>query len=121
MQWYVKVMKNYVGFSGRAHRTEFWMFALINFIIGIILGVVDSALGFESGGIGSLYSLVVLLPSLAVGMRRLHDTDRSGWWLLLYLIPILGWIALLIFYCLDGTPGSNQYGPDPKQDHAEAL
>ena len=121
MQWYIKVLKNYVGFEGRAHRTELWMFFLVSFIISIILSVIDSVLGFESAGIRSLYSLVVLLPTLAVGMRRLHDTDRSGWWLLLWLIPILGWIPLIIFYCLDGTPGSNQFGPDPKRSDAEAI
>ena len=114
MHWYVDVLKNYTGFSGRAHRTEFWMFALISWVISMILGFVDSLLGMDGAfGLGSLYALAVLLPSIAVAMRRLHDTDRSGFWLLLMIIPILGWLVLLIFYCLEGTSGDNKYGPDP--------
>ncbi len=113
MHWYMDVLKNYVGFSGRARRTEFWMFVLINFIVGIVLTVIENIVGL-TGVITSLYNLAILLPCLALGMRRLHDTGRSGFWLLLLLIPFLGWLVLLIFYILEGTPGDNEYGPDPK-------
>ncbi|HEY0814591.1 MAG TPA: DUF805 domain-containing protein [Pseudonocardia sp.] len=129
MNWYLKVLRQYVDFSGRARRTEYWMFTLVNVIVEIVLGFVDRALGFgsftgnTSGGVsvaasvgllGGLYSLAVLLPSLGVGVRRLHDTNRSGWWLLIGLIPFVGAIVLLVFFVLHGTRGPNRYGEDPK-------
>ncbi|NUU68012.1 DUF805 domain-containing protein [Enterobacteriaceae bacterium BIT-l23] len=119
MEWYLKVLRNYVGFKGRARRKEYWMFVLINIVIAIALSILDRMLGWEfgenkeSGVLASLYSLFVLLPSLAVLCRRLHDTDRSGWWILLGLIPIIGTLVLLVFCCLRGTPGANRFGPDP--------
>lgn len=113
MHWYIDVLKNYVGFSGRARRTEFWMFALISFVVATVLTIVENLVGVP-GTLSSLYNLAVLLPSLAVAMRRLHDTGRSGFWLLLIFIPVLGWLVLLIFYILEGTSGDNEYGPDPK-------
>ena len=113
MNWYFEVLKKYAVFDGRAHRTEFWLFFLFSFIIslflGVIVGLVES-LWF----ITTLYALAVLIPGLAVSARRLHDTNRSGWWILTGLVPILGWIALLIFYVEDSRPGANQYGPNPK-------
>lgn len=93
MEWYLKVLRQYVDFAGRARRKEYWMFTLISLIISIVLDIVDSVLGFgslgllDSGPFGLLYGLAVLLPGLAVGVRRLHDTGRSGWWMLLALIP----------------------------------
>ncbi len=130
MQWYLKVLRQYVDFSGRARRREFWMFTLFNAIVVLILEIIDSALGLGAmhgssgqGGVSfgvslgllsGLYSLAVLLPSLAVAVRRLHDTDRTGWWLLIGLVPLAGGIVLLVFYVLAGTPGPNRYGPDPK-------
>ncbi len=119
MNWYLKVLKNYVGFSGRARRKEYWMFVLFNIIALIIAMVLDRVLGLASeqygyGPIYALYALAVLLPGLAVGVRRLHDTDKSGWWLLLALIPILGAIVLLVFFVIEGTHGDNRFGPDPK-------
>ena len=113
LNYYLEVLKKYTVFSGRARRAEFWWFTLINWIISLVLQGIDSAIGTE-GILGLIYSLGVLLPSIAVAIRRLHDTDRSGWWLLLILIPILGWIALLVFYFQDGDPQPNQYGPSPK-------
>jgi uncharacterized membrane protein YhaH (DUF805 family) len=113
MNWYLSVLKNYVGFSGRARRTEYWMFALISFVITVVLGIIDRMIG--SNIPGYLYSLAVLLPALAVGARRLHDTGKSGWLMLLVLIPIIGWIALLVFFVSAGNVGSNAYGADPKQ------
>ena len=109
---YTGVLKNYVGFQGRAGRAEFWQFALVNIVIGIVLGIVDLAI--KSQILGGLYDLAILLPSLAVLVRRLHDTDKSAWWLLLYIVIFVGWIVLLVFACLDSTPGANKYGPNPK-------
>jgi uncharacterized membrane protein YhaH (DUF805 family) len=118
MQWYTEVLKKYVVFSGRARRKELWMFTLISTVISIILSFIDRAIGTDtsnsSGLLQGIYGLAVLLPSIAVGIRRLHDTDRSGWWLLIGLIPIIGWIVLIVFYVQEGKPGDNQYGPDPK-------
>jgi uncharacterized membrane protein YhaH (DUF805 family) len=118
MQWYTDVIKKYVVFSGRARRKEFWMFVLFNVIISIILGFIDRLIGTDygrgNGVLGTIYSLAVLLPSLGVTWRRLHDTNRSGWWILIGLIPIIGWIVLLVFYIQEGNAGDNQYGPDPK-------
>ncbi|GAB3809780.1 DUF805 domain-containing protein [Micromonospora zhanjiangensis] len=118
------VFSQYVGFSGRARRSEYWWFLLFAILVGIVASVLDSALGTKfdgsassSGYIGLIVNLVFLLPSLAVSVRRLHDTDRSGWWILIGLIPFIGAIVLLVFFVLAGTPGSNRFGPDPK-DHA---
>ncbi|MFY1696449.1 DUF805 domain-containing protein [Solwaraspora sp. WMMA2101] len=113
------VFTQYVGFSGRARRSEYWWFALFSLLVGIVTSILDTALGtnFEdstNGVIGLLVSLALLLPSLAVAVRRLHDTDRSGWWILIGLIPIIGWIVLLVFYVQNGTPGPNRFGSDPK-------
>jgi len=114
MNWYLEVLKKYAVFSGRARRTEFWMFVLVNFIITLVLAVIESLLG--SGGVlGGLYGLAVLIPGLAVSVRRLHDTNRSGWWYLINLIPLIGWIIFIIFAAQDSQPGPNQYGPNPKE------
>ena len=102
------VFRNYVVFDGRARRSEYWWFALFSFIVGFVVELLHSSL------LTGLVNLALLLPSLAVAVRRLHDTNRSGWWLLLVLIPIIGWIALLVFYVQDSQPGMNQYGPSPK-------
>ncbi|EFA4386331.1 DUF805 domain-containing protein [Escherichia coli] len=114
MQWYLAVLKNYTGFSGRARRLEFWMFALINAIIGIILDIIQLWAEFPYPYLSALYGLAVLLPAIAVSVRRLHDTDRSGWWLLLAFIPVIGPIILLVFYCQSGTSGINRFGDDPE-------
>ena len=113
MNWYLDVLrKKYADFSGRAHRTEFWMFALFNFIIATVVSVID--IFFITGGlIYGLYLLGVLIPGIAVGARRLHDTDKSGWMLLLGLIPLVG-LVLLYFFVIDSQPGPNKYGPNPK-------
>lgn len=117
MNWYLAVLKNYVGFSGRARRKEYWMFTLFNFIAVLLLGVIDGIIG--TGGIlGIIYTLAVLLPSIAVTIRRLHDTGRAGWWLLLILIPLIGAIVLLVFMVLDSKEGNNDYGVYPKTANA---
>jgi uncharacterized membrane protein YhaH (DUF805 family) len=107
------VTKRYVDFQGRARRQEFWYFFLAVFVLGFLVGIVQQLLGLGYA-LSSLLSLALLLPNLGLSVRRLHDTNRSGWWLLLILIPILGWLALLYFYVEAGTSGSNTYGADPK-------
>lgn len=112
MEWYLKVLRQYADFTGRARRKEYWMFVVVNVIISIVLTILDQILGINL--LAVLYGLAVLLPSLAVGARRLHDTGRSGWWLLLGIIPFIGAIVLIVFFALDGEQGPNAYGPDPK-------
>jgi uncharacterized membrane protein YhaH (DUF805 family) len=112
VNWYLGVLKKYADFNGRARRKEFWMFALINFVIMIVLGIVDSMIGIQV--LSAIYALGVLLPSLAVGARRLHDIGRTGWWQLIGLVPFIGLLVLIIFFVLDSNPGDNKYGPNPK-------
>ena len=112
MNWYLSVVKNYVGFHGRARRKEYWMFVLFNIIFALILSIVENALGIPSV-LTTIYSLALLLPSLAVSVRRLHDTGRSGWWLLISLIPLVGTIILIVFMCLESQESENQHGPNP--------
>jgi uncharacterized membrane protein YhaH (DUF805 family) len=118
MEWYLKVLRNYFNFEGRARRKEYWMFVLFNLIAGVVLAIVDSVLHTRTasgiGIVGSLYSLAVLVPSIAVGARRLHDIGRSGWWQLVGLIPVLGWIVMIVWAATEGDSGSNRFGPDPK-------
>ena len=112
MKWYIECWKKYVEFSGRARRQEYWMFVLFNVIVSLAVGLVAGLLRVPT--LGSIYSLAVLLPGLAVTARRLHDTNRSGWMQLISLIPIVGWIIVLVFLCQDSTPGDNRFGPNPK-------
>jgi uncharacterized membrane protein YhaH (DUF805 family) len=124
MEWYLKVLRQYVDFAGRARRKEYWMFTLVNAIISIVLASIGSVLKisvFTVGIFGLLYSLTVLLPNLAVSVRRLHDTDRSGWWLLIGLIPLIGTIVLIVFFATEGERQPNAYGPDPKAVPGEAA
>lgn len=119
MNWYLEALRKYAVFDGRARRMEYWMFVLINCLIVVVLSVVDTVVGLFSlgnsiGALTGLYWLVVLVPSIAVTVRRLHDTDRSGWWALLALLPLLGTIVLFVFCVLDGTPGANRFGENPK-------
>ncbi len=113
MNWYIGCWQKYAEFSGRARRKEYWMFCLFNFLAGIVIGIVDTVLG-AGGLLCGLYNLAVLVPSLAVTARRLHDTDRSGWMMLIALIPLVGAIVLLVFMCLDSKPGDNRFGANPK-------
>lgn len=159
MEWMFLPLKRYAQFNGRSRRMEYWMWILFTLIAGVVLGILDSVLGLNGGDagsgaasatrnglLGSIFSLATLLPSLAVGVRRLHDTNRSGWWILLPVIPVfilagafLGGAAsgsgsliivaivaglavlgcsilLLVWYCTAGTDGPNDYGEDPKAD-----
>jgi len=120
MNWYLKVLKQYADFQGRARRKEYWMFVLFNLIFAFIAMYLDRIIGTTMGGlpygvIYMLYGLAVLIPSLAVGVRRLHDIGKSGWMLLVSLIPFVGVIWLIILFVTDSNPGENQYGANPKQ------
>ena len=119
MNWYLEVLKKYAVFDGRAQRAEYWYFALFSIIISIVLVIVDGATGSfnEETGFGLLsgiYTLAILIPTIAVGIRRLHDTNRSGWWILIGLIPIIGFIILIVLFVIDSDQGENQYGSNPK-------
>jgi uncharacterized membrane protein YhaH (DUF805 family) len=114
-------LSKYVDFTGRARRSEFWYFILFSFLVQVVTSILDAIIGtdydtFSGGLISTLASLALFLPSLAVSARRLHDIGKSGWWQLLAIIPIIGWIMVIIWYCTDTKPGANQYGPDPKND-----
>lgn len=120
MNWYLEVLKKYAVFSGRARRKEYWYFFLFHLIISFVLGFTDGFLGTFNvaagiGLLGGIYALAVLLPSIAVSVRRLHDTDRSGWWVLISFVPIIGFIVLLVFMVQDSTSGENRYGSNPKE------
>ena len=107
-----KGFENYTNFDGRATRPEFWWFAGFVYIVGIVLYVVDLGLfGFPI--LSGILWLATLLPFIAVGIRRMHDTDKSGWFILTWFIPCVGWIIMIILAAQPGTPGPNQYGPPP--------
>lgn len=123
MHWFLDpITKHYADFNGRASRQEYWMFALVSipvmFVVFLISGVLGATLG-SSAGLGVILILVIglglglFIPSIALAVRRLHDTGRSGWWLLLSFIPYIGSIILLVFYCLKSEDGNNSYGPNP--------
>ncbi len=117
MEWYLKVVRdNYSNFEGRVRRTEYWMFTLFNIVIVLalifVIGIVSETLAMIAYVI---YMLAILTPSLAVSVRRLHDTGKSGWFLLLNLVAGIGSIIFFIFMIMDSTPGENQYGPNPKE------
>ena len=130
MEWMILPYRRYFDFLGRSRRREYWMFFLFTVLVQAVL---EAVFGTRTGGVGptsanfavsiqggvggvisGLFSLATLIPSLAVSIRRLHDQDRSGWLLLLVLIPFLGWFALLVLMCLEGTRGPNRFGSDPK-------
>jgi uncharacterized membrane protein YhaH (DUF805 family) len=107
--------QNYVNFTGRAARSEFWLWTLFSVLISMAASIIDVA-AFPAVGpspINSLVNLALFLPSLAVSVRRLHDLDRSGWWILLVFVILIGWIVLIVWNCTKGTPGPNRFGPDP--------
>ncbi|MCM2579382.1 DUF805 domain-containing protein [Streptomyces meridianus] len=119
MSWYLEVLKKYAVFSGRARRKEYWMFTLVSVVISIVLTIVDKAV-LDSSILNGLYSLAVLLPTLAVGARRLHDTGRSGWWQLIGVVPLVGWIVLIVFFASAGEQNQNAHGANPKFAPAQA-
>ncbi len=127
-------LRKYADFQGRARRSEFWLFWLFTFVVGFVLQMIGGMMGgaadpsnpaamysSPAGIVLLLFWLAVLIPSIAVAIRRLHDTNRSGWWLLIALIPIIGALVLLVFYVLPGTAGPNKFGEDPKGGEAAAV
>lgn len=119
-QWMIEPIRNYAKFSGRARRAEYWWFALFVIIVSFVLGAIEAMIfgpgAFAPYGIGpiaGLFTLAILVPSIALTFRRLHDLDRSAWWVLLGLIPVIGTLVLLFWYVQRGTPGDNRFGPDP--------
>lgn len=120
VEWMTMPLKRYADFSGRSRRKEYWMFVLGCVIVAIVLSIVEGILGM-SGMVGGIYGplttlfvLAIIIPSIAVQVRRFHDQDKSGWFVLLGLIPILGSLAVLVFMLLEGTNGPNRFGSDPK-------
>jgi len=119
MSWYLEALKKYAMFGGRSRRKEYWYFVLFSLIVSLVLSAIDALLGtFSSstnvGLLGGIYGLAIIIPSIAVSVRRLHDIDRTGWWVLISLVPVIGTIVLLVFAALEGTPGENRFGPNPK-------
>ena len=119
MNWFLAAVKKYAVFEGRARRKEYWFFILFYMIIIFVLAFIDGMTGNLSAEAGmglfsGIFMLAMLIPSISVSVRRLHDTDHSGWWYWIALIPLVGAIVLLVFFVTDGTVGQNQYGPDPK-------
>ncbi len=127
MKWFIKAFRQYADFSGRASRQEFWMFVLFNllfamawaFVAGLLTGLLSDLFGYETESLIFMYKLmsvyyaVTAVPAMAVGVRRLHDTGRSGWWMLIGLIPLVGGIWLIVWMCSDDNPGDNRYGSPP--------
>jgi len=116
-EWYLGVLRKYAVFDGRARRKEYWTFFLVNFIIAVVMGfmagILWSILGLVVNIALWVYALAIIVPSIAVAVRRLHDTGRSGWWVLIGFIPIIG-LVLIVFLIQDSAPGENEYGPNPK-------
>ena len=128
MNWYLKVLKQYADFSGRARRKEYWMYTLFNIFAFVAAAILDNVLGLtfdvqgQSVGYGYvyiLYALAVFIPGLAVSVRRLHDVGKSGWFLLIGLIPLIGSIWLIVLFCTDGKSESNKWGTNPKTEGDE--
>ena len=124
MEWYLKVMKQYADFSGRARRKEYWMFVLFNIIFLVVAAILDNVLGLsfklygQSLGYGwlyTLYCLAIIVPGLAVCVRRLHDIGKSGWWYFIGLVPLVGVIVLIVWFCTDSQAGKNEWGANPKE------
>lgn len=114
--------ERYADFQGRSARPEYWWFVLFNFLVNIVIAIIAGIIGETVGSILSLLvMLALIIPGIAVTVRRLHDTDRSGWWILIALIPIVGTIVLLVFMLLPGTPGENRFGPDTSGNVAERF
>ncbi|MGR5058653.1 DUF805 domain-containing protein [Vibrio rotiferianus] len=117
--WYYKVILNYTNFNGRARRQEYWYFTLVNVLVNLVMGIIDRVIGSVTqmdnfGFFGVIYALFIMIPSIAVTVRRLHDSGRTGWWALIAFVPVIGILVLLYFLIQDSEEGSNQYGVSPK-------
>jgi uncharacterized membrane protein YhaH (DUF805 family) len=126
LSWFIEALKKYAVFSGRSRRKEYWYFVLFVVLISIVLNIIDGLFGtyHRSTGAGllsTIFSLAILIPSISVSVRRLHDIDRTGWWVLISLVPLVGWIVLLVFHVQDSTPGPNRYGPNPKSTEYQSM
>jgi uncharacterized membrane protein YhaH (DUF805 family) len=106
------VLSQYATFSGRARRSEYWFFYLAFVIVTVVASILDLIIGMQI--LQWIVTAAAIVPSISAGTRRLHDTGRSGWWQLIGIIPIVGWILVIVWYATDSNPGSNQYGPNPK-------
>ncbi len=113
MNYYTDALRKYAVFQGRATRMQYWMFVLFNLIVSVIVGIIAAIIHLPF--LSFLYAIALLIPAFALLVRRLHDTGRSAWWLLILLVPIIGAITIVIFAVLDSQPGENQYGPNPKE------
>ncbi len=121
MKYYLEAFQKYAVFTGRSSRSEFWFFQLFTFLVTILLAVIAGVVAAITGAAenvaiwpADLYIFATLIPSIAISVRRLHDIRLSGWWFLLSFVPLFGSVALLVMFCLDSQPGSNQFGPNPK-------
>ncbi len=121
MVLYFTVLRKYAVFTGRARPKEYWMYVLISAVVVLVLGIVNGLMGADVPALPVYYSLAVVLPSLAVTVRRLHDTDRSGWWLLILLVPIVGAIVFLVFMATPGGEMANRFGATPKAVGGEGI
>ena len=120
MNWYLKCLKQYADFNGRARRKEYWMFTLFNMIFALLALIIDNVVGTASPELGYgvfyvLYALAMFIPGLSVSVRRLHDIGKSGWMVLIALIPIIGTIWILVLMVTDSHPEENEYGQNPKE------
>ncbi len=119
MSWYIAALKKYATFKDRAQRAEYWYFMLLNLLIYVVTIIIDRAIGMQgrndgAGFIPLFYSIAMIIPSTAVGVRRMHDIDRSGWWVLMSAIPLLGSLGFIYLAAQEGDPDANKYGPNPK-------
>ena len=126
MKWFLKVLNQYADFNGRARRKEYWMFTLIYILFLVAAAVLDNLFGiaFDQIGYGPLYlllSLGLFIPNLAVSIRRLHDIGKSGWMILVGIIPIVGIIWLIVLFATDSQPDRNEYGPNPKSMNDDGM
>lgn len=130
MEWMILPLKRYAQFGGRSRRREFWMWVLFNLVVAAVLATIDTLIGFggtsavtspygasyswySNGPLSLIWTIATFVPNLSVSVRRLHDIDKSGWWLLILLVPLVGFIVLIVFQCIEGTRGPNRFGPDP--------